>query len=438
MSSIISSVSTLDEIATCRVAPILDGLPLEVVTCGSWHPGPCIIAVSVNFGSARRIWKFRDAQDHEFPRGTAHYMEHLLMFANRHTILGDLKSFVNGIVKEDSTILFAQCLLGSDKAAEQISDVVSKLIRSLVTLDKSDDEIDIMIDDTRADVINEIAYRHGLLDYRLRRSILNCLYLKSDVRHDPLGDRASLETIDAYNVRLAHQVICDNIVAITVFCREIPDDIGIALETQLRDLPNIARPTESIKLNRSACDEPANIAQFSEGFQWSAMSGSVARVLTGIKLSPPCGIYKQDRLAHAIFISYVISSILRSRVEVFLCRDAHVYMLRATHPTPRFFWDDAHTVELATKLRGDIVQRCETYRSYFDIWTRSAFDKISEGPRSLFQLFLFASGCGVPFCQMLSALENVNVQSIELLLDELECAAPHFAIAYASPFFDEL
>lgn len=429
-----------DQFISYRVEEIGNGLPVHLITCRAWHLAT--IAVLINFGSATSSWHFGKNSIHRFPQGMAHFMEHLLMFVNKKKwsqIASSYGSSVNGLVSEDHTILYAnRCLLDNDNIADSISDIVYKLIYSLVALNHSDGELTKLINDTRTDVLNEIAYRHDILNYRLRLTLLKSLYVRNNVRHDPLGDRNSLDAIDTYNVRMAHDVICNSIRSVVVLSKELPDEIVASIDKKIQLLPIKENAGQTVLYLEPPFEEPEAVAKFSDGFQHTEMLGK-AVVLAGLKLKPLFQAYPEPHLlCQIILINYVITNVLLHRVESLFCRHARTYMLRGIYPDPRFFWDPALIFGIAKQLREAIKNKFLTYRDYFEPWTRDSFYKIIEGRESTLKLFQNADIFGVNFNQLLDAFNQVTTQSIDAILQELYSDNTYLALAYASPCVDEL
>ena len=215
------------------------------------------------------------------------------------------------------------------------------------------------------------------------------LYLKNNIRYDPLGDYESLGAIGIDDVHNAHEVICRSIRFIVILSRELPYGVSHSISKKVSQISALNNIGTIASCSNCTIKEPEYVSKASDGFQWTNMRGQVAIVLAGLKLKPLYHICTEEHLlSEIVLVNHIMSHAIPYPVETLSCRQARSYMMRWINPDPRFFWDPSRILEISQRLRESIIDRLNKYKVNFSHWTHDSLSKIIETQKSTFELFL--------------------------------------------------
>ena len=207
------------------------------------------VTVNIDFGSVDLEFMDDQGLSSYVPPGMAHFLEHFLYFLHREDLISPLcytyTAFPNAVVSYDFTRWGIKAAWVDDaQLARSVADLVGRFLSLLLPPDWENERLPDLLEQTKADIGNEIGDRESDPDYRLHCKLREVLYPRHPIRYDVLGTRESLQQIEMAHVRQALGILRSRIRSVTVLSGALPDDLCHQVEERVSGL--LARPPEPL------------------------------------------------------------------------------------------------------------------------------------------------------------------------------------------------
>jgi hypothetical protein len=451
----------------------LPGEPrLHFVVSPHTPPDYIEVCVTVGFGGTHLACIDDIGLTHEFPMGTAHFMEHFLFWQNLDRMKNLARKYAaapNSVVTYDRTRWYLGTALldqglGRDEAAR---DIVQSLLSVLVghaetntqgaTGGKSRSRAGTrrLIEHTVTDIANEIGYRHTG-DYRMQLALLHAMYHNHPIRYDMLGSEESLGKIGMQHIELALDLIRTNILSITLVVHDLTEKfVDLVKQTvyeqlgqlhirSLRPITNITEPHHTFRSHVAIKRPNYDLVDLTE-------------VRLGIKLLPLRQAFPDPEECRRMYlVSYIAANAAsrgRNRIRDIMSRDiganrernhitgimsldARAYFTGGVIHNNWFFWDPGEMAQVVREYKADFLQKLESYRIGFTNVVELAYGRIMDYAGPLMKFCLGADLFGYQLEELLDTFSEIRASHVEILIEEVRAAQKNISLVYASSYVD--
>lgn len=401
------------------------------------------VSITVGFGGIHLRCNDRLGRIHEIPQGMAHFMEHLLFWLHIDEYLRPISdnygASPNCVVTYDRTIWYVKgAFVDKGKGSSAACDIVEQLISVLVTDDQHKQRILKLLKMTVNDIRNEIAYRHGNLDYVMRLKLLEALYHENPIRYDMLGSTESLTKIGISDVELALSLIRSNIASVTVCARVLSDETIAQIEQLITGILNASKAEAELRPVPPST-EPLDVKSNANGVQRDL--GNFADCMVGVKLLPMEQAFPNPtELVDMWLVSHIVTNYFREQVNAIISRTARAYIIRGYIDDDLFFLDEGKCSAIVAQSKAILVQRLKKYRDSFAASNKLAYESIMTGRRAytLMQLCQAADLFGYKLTDVLNRFESIQPELVDRLIVEINGEQENVSLVYAGRYVDLL